>query len=1361
MRLERLEISGFKSFSDRSELAFDKGVTAIVGPNGCGKSNVADAITWVMGEQSAKSLRGEKMEDVIFNGSDARKPTATAEVRLRFSGVVKSVTGPAFPASRTHRHGPLLPGANGHDGSDYGANGHGTNGHGINGNGNGNGSAAHGALAPQDVAAALDPADDGGVAVAVAEPPQAPDVLPSGRIAFAPEEAEELIQTIAREVEVTRRLYRSGESEYLIDGQSCRLRDIHDLLMDTGLGAKAYAIIEQGKIGMILSTRPTDRRQLIEEAAGVTKYKARRRSAELKLEAAQQNLTRIDDIVFEVEKQRGTLKRQAGKARRYKKLRDELRRWEKVLFARKYRQLAETIESARARLADAREREAAASARVAEIESDFGRSRIELAEAESKATAAREVAHAAELDINRLQQQIAFETEQIASLGARAGVVEQEIQVLHGRREPARLELEERRTAAAAAHEERDRAALALTAESESYAAGHGEIEGLEADVEAARSEVFSAINSATALRHSLESAAAQRDRVLETLSKLQVEFEDVRIESDRVEGDRASAADGLRRFHDALEATKVARAARESELASARIEHEWRARSVRSREHEIAGLVARLKSLEELEAGRVEYGDAARTVLAQANGKVNQRGAVADYLEVERGRERAVEAYLGDLLQHIIVERPEHALAGFELIREASAGRCGFVIANDGMAADGDSQSSAATTPEGIALLSSVLRVNGPYANVLREAIGDAWLADSYERAAAAAAAAPCAVVTPEGEVFRGAHLVSGGHPKESRGILETKREISDLRARIEVEREALGRLSAETADLEGAIAQATQAIAALNAEQHRHEKQIVALEAQLQRASEDATKVGFKGDQLARERRQAEDERTMLEQRQEEARASIVALEQEQRLADERLTAAQRRLFEARDRVQELGRRAAEARAAHAALVERASALASEVRRLEESNRELESRSQALALELEQTTTRVTNLRASVAAGEAQLADGLRSLDEQRALVSAADDAVSTLRIGADALEAAIRVARGEFEAIRTTVSEYDVARATAESDLSHLASTCMEAVQATLDEVLVEVEELERSGAAVPDARVICADETDEATDEDGMAIAAAPATIAPDGESAEGTAGIGGAADSADPESAADGLAAAGSVEATAAAVAAAQQRTLSAEEAITTLRAKIERLGPVNMMAIEQHEELETRYAFLSGQRTDLVQSIAQTTEAISRIDETTRSRFVEAFGAINRNFQEVFATLFGGGRAGLTLLDENDPLESGIEIVAQPPGKRLQSVQLLSGGEKALTAISLMFGLFKYKPSPFCLLDEIDAPLDDANIGRFVEMLRSMQDHTQFILITHHRKTMEIADRLYGVTMEEPGVSKLISVQMN
>ncbi|HEY7287882.1 MAG TPA: chromosome segregation protein SMC, partial [Vicinamibacterales bacterium] len=1250
-----------KSFSDRSELAFDQGVTAIVGPNGCGKSNVADAITWVMGEQSAKSLRGERMEDVIFNGSDARKPTAAAEVRLRFTGVVKNVTGPAFADDAAH--------ANGHP-----PNGH--HDHHDEPHGNGNGQATS--------------------------------------------LAEEIIQSIAREVEVTRRLYRSGESEYLIDGRICRLKDIHDLLMDTGLGAKAYAIIEQGKIGLILSSRPTDRRQLIEEAAGVTKYKARRRAAELKLQAAQQNLTRIDDIVFEVEKQRGTLKRQAAKARRYQKLRDELKRWEKVLFARKYRQLSEVIASTRARLQESREREAIAQARVAEIDADLGRLRIELVESEQQATSAREAAHARELSINRHEQQIAFNREQITGLEQRATVMARERDALDARREPARVALEARRSAAADANVERDRAAAALATETESYESAHSEIEGLEADVEAARSEVFSAINSATALRHALEHAAAAREKVAETLVKLDVERTDVRIQSERASADHASAADGLRRSHDAIEATRIARAARESELASARIEHEWRARAVRSREHELAGIEARLKSLEELEASRAGYSDAARAVLIQANGRVNQQGAVADYLEVEPGFERAVEATLGDLLQHVVVEHPEHAEAGFQLVREAAAGRCGFLILN-GTDRSAEASRSVPTEmfggAEGVRALRSVVRANGPFAEAIQTAIGSGWVATSYAVAAESSALTPLPVATMEGDVFRGAHLVSGGGHAEARGILESKREIKELRDRVAADRESLARLAQETTEFEATITLASSAIAALNAEHHKQEKAVVGYDAQLQHATEEETRLQQKNEQLLREQHHAEEERNALDRRQHEARMSIAHLDHAQRASDERLTAAQRRLFEAREAVEERRRLAADAGAAHAALVERAAALASEIERLEEASAEIDARVQSLVADLEESRGRVEELKAAITAGVEALDGDIQALTGLRNDVAAADEAVATLRSRADEFEASIKDARAAHDAVRAVVSELDVARATAEADLSHLAHTCEDAVNASIEQVVLEVEQLEAEGKTIPDANAIDMVEAEDAEDIE---------------------------ADRTQPD-----------------AVVVAEQRTLSAEDAIARLRAKIDRLGPVNMMAIEQFDELETRHTFLTTERKDLVESIQHTTEAIKRIDETTRQRFSDAFSAINQNFQLMFSTLFGGGRAGLTLLDENDPLESGIEIIAQPPGKRLQSVQLLSGGEKALTAIALMFGMFKYKPSPFCLLDEIDAPLDDANIGRFVEMLRGMQAHTQFIVITHNRKTMEIADRLYGVTMEEPGVSKLISVQLN
>jgi chromosome segregation protein len=648
--------------------------------------------------------------------------------------------------------------------------------------------------------------------------------------------------------------------------------------------------------------------------------------------------------------------------------------------------------------------------------------------------------------------------------------------------------------------------------------------------------------------------------------------------------------------------------------------------------------------------------------------------------------------------------------------VREHDAGRCGFVVVDPG--SNGYHPREALRMP-GIVPVSDVVRIQGPHAFTIQKVMPEAYVADSFEQAVALSRQTAAPVATIEGDVLRGPHLVSGGARVESRGILATRREIKELREQVAADRDALARLVEETSALELSMASATTAIAAVQAEQHRQEMALVGLDAQLARSAEDAVRLSRKSEVIALERRQAEEERAALEARHAEAQASIGRLQDEQRLADERLGEAQRRLMQARDTVDALSAQAAEARATHAGLLERAAALAAEVARLEEGARELEERIAARSAEREQTEARRVELLQLIADGERTLDDDIRGLDALRADLVRADEAATALRARVDAQDEVIREARRIVESIRAEATELEVARATAESDRAHLAQTCMDTVQTTIEDVMVEVEALEAAGLAEPNAAAITAEELDP--------------------EAEEGTEAVVGAGFS-QPEP---------------------PPASMTAEAAITYLKGKIDRLGPVNMMAIEQYDELETRHTFLTTQRKDLVDSIAQTSEAIKRIDETTRARFTEAFTAIQANFQGTFSTLFGGGRAGLTLLDENDPLESGIEIVASPPGKRLQSVMLLSGGEKALTAIALMFAIFKYKPSPFCLLDEIDAPLDDANVSRFVDMLRGMLDHTQFILITHNRRTMEIANRLYGVTMEEPGVSKLISVQLN
>ena len=1230
MRLNRLEIAGFKSFPDRSELAFDQGVTAIVGPNGCGKSNVVDAITWVLGEQSAKSLRGDHMQDVIFQGSDARKPTSTAEVRLRLSGVASRVPGNGSVKAPPLTRGEAIVAAAA-------------------------GEIVHeGASTPS----------------AVAEP--------------VPADFDEPL--IVRDVELSRRLYRSGESEYLIDGEVVRLKDVQDLLMDAGLGIKAYAVIEQGKIGQILSARPTDRRQLIEEAAGITKYKSRRRAAELKLEAAQQNLTRVDDIIFEVEKQRGALKRQAAKARRYKRLREELRRWEKVQFAQRYRQLGEAIEATRSRLADARARETAAAGHLAQVENTLERLRLELTNADSRTTAAREAAHARELSIGRLQQQVSFDKQQVETLGASATALEGEITALEARRDPARIELAQRREAAERAVGERDHAAEVLAQEEETYAIANRTIEGLEADVEAARSEVYAAVNAATALRHAMEHARAARARIGEQLAKLDVERNDLEVEGQRAADERAVAEEALRRSRGAMESLHVDRAARDSELAVARSSRESLGRDLRTRENELAGVAARLKSLEELDEARAEYGEGARMILAESAGAVSHLGSVADYVEVDQRYERALDGAFGDLLQYVVVRTHEDADAGLAFARERAAGRVGFLVVGDSPA------------------------------DAVRALIADVHMAATREEAKSVALQTGRTAATPDGEVFRGAHRVEGGVRGEARSILATKREIKELRERAEAEEATLGRKREEARGLDVAIAAAESAIASMQGEIHRQEKAIVGFELQLTAAGDASERVARKQDQIAVERRTAEEELRSQEQREDEARHSIQRIETEQRAADEQLSAAQRKLFEARESSGNQARVTAEAKASHAALVERSSALAIEVTRLEEAGRELEQRVAARTEELQRNIARREERRAAIVESERQLDEDLRTFDDLKEQVRTADETSQELRGQFESQEGRIREARRSLEAVREEAAQLEVQRATAESDLSHLSTSCSDTVQCTLDEVAAEVAQMEADG------------------------ILASPKAVEDAPEAAELEEG----AEAAPAEAAA-----------------AITTRTLTPDEMVADLRVKIEKMGAVNMMAIDQFDDLESRHTFLTAQRKDLVDSIAATNDAIRKIDKTTRERFQEAFTIINQNFAGTFTTLFGGGKAGLVLLDESDALESGIDIIASPPGKRLQSIQLLSGGEKALTAMALMFAIFKYRPSPFCLLDEIDAPLDDANIGRFVEMLQGMNDHTQFILITHNRKTMEIADRLYGITMEEPGVSKLISVQLN
>ncbi len=1279
MRLNHIEISGFKSFPERSELVFDGGVTAIVGPNGCGKSNLIDAISWVLGEQSARSLRGERMEDIIFSGSDGRRPTSTAEVRLQLSQVTAALTGFA----RVTTPATVLQG------------GHGP---------------GHGG----EVVKINDPAG-GASPHAVLEPP-AVSVF---------EDDDEDAPTIARDVEVARRLFRSGESEYLIDGHVCRLRDVQDLLMDSGVGVKAYAVIEQGKIGQILSARPMERRQLLEEAAGVTKYKSRRRMAELKLVAAQQNLTRVDDIVFEVEKQRGALKRQAAKARRYRRLRDELRIWAKIQFARKSELLTRTIEDATARLSSTRQREQGAAAQLAALESVNARLQIELVEADQGSSQARDAAHTHELELGRRQQQNEFDNGQVTALAAAVALGETELRELKERVAPLQRELSEQQAAAGLCDTALAAAAQCAEKEASFHADAQRAIEGLEGDVEASRSQVFAAVNAATTLQHLVEHSSASRARITAELAKLDAELSDLATAGEKTTADRSRIGESVDRVRLALESIELRRADREAELASARSSVVSRADEVRAGEQQLASVVARLRSIEELIAAREGYSDAARLVLSTPGG-IEHLGSVADHLDVKRGYERAVEASLDELVQYVIVPSAKEARKGMELAHTENAGRCGFIVVDPTPATSSARQPHPAVTP-----LDQLVTADGLAAETLRGLLGRRWLAPSFEDAAAAALATTEPIVTQDGTVFCGPSVIRGGGKTEARGILATKGETRDLKSRMEAEDATLTRLRTELAQYSSLVAKTEAELKTLQTEQHQAEKELLELELGLTRLNEEFERHEQKRRVVATEYRKAEEERTALDARQAEASQAIVLLETEQRTADEQLMSSQRRLLEAREAVEVRGHQVTETKAKHAALAERSIALNADTKRINDAIRDLSDRVSTRVSETRETVERRDVLVAAISASEDQLDRDVTRFESLQDDVRTSDDCTADVRLRIGELVGQLRTAREALEAVRTDVTHLTVDLATAEAELVTLQVSCQETLQLVLRDVCHEVVERERDGFQTPDSALVSSINSDDpSSSADADSDHHGKDLTVDEAESELDSATVG-------------------------------PSRPVVPEQMIATLRDKIERLGPVNMMAIDQFDGLEERFDFLTTQRKDLLDSIRTTGEAIKRIDVTSRERFKEAFTAVNEHFQEIFSTLFAGGRAGLLLIDETDVLESGVDIIAQPPGKRLQSIQLLSGGEKALTAMALMFAIFKFRPSPFCLLDEIDAPLDDANIGRFVSMLRGMQDRTQFVLVTHNRKTMEIADRLYGVTMEEPGVSKLISVKLS
>ncbi|MBI1951187.1 MAG: chromosome segregation protein SMC [Acidobacteria bacterium] len=1245
LRLDRMEILGFKSFYGRTRFDFPDGITAVVGPNGCGKSNIGDAISWVLGEQRASSLRSDRMEDVIFNGSEGRRPLGMAEVSLHFKNILMEGNG------RT--------GGNGHGNGHDAGNGH--------GGGNGHDRDLEVALTPQ----APEPArDDHEVPIPAAVEGEFP---PAGLAVTG-------IEEIPEEVVVTRRIYRSGESEYILNGQRCRLKDILDLLAKTDIGSRLYSTIEQGKIDQILAARPKDRRAMFEEAAGILGYKGKRRQAELKLEAAHANLLRINDIVVEVEKQIQALRRQAAKARRYQRLVESLREKRLALSQRRLHDLDADRGATVAAIEALRAEEAAASSGLAAGEADLERLRLQLEEGEAAGRRRREEIHAIDLEIDRIQERVRSGQEQGRDLETRLAEAGRELISLAGR-------LSEREAGLAAvmaeiaAEESRGREAAAANQGGEADDDRAREILVREADLEAARGRLLGeieAIAATTRRRATLEEqvrlARASREEIGREKAELRA--------SRQTLGDEVAARE--RRSAEGAARARAAAAEHEASVAAGR-EATARLAAAERRADEQKGragaLAERLAALEELERQRAGFSEGVGDIL-KGSGGITPRGVVGDCLEVPRGLEKAIEATLGDLLEGVLVDGDAAAARGIGYLRSTARGRVSFVPGEGAASPAGESGSGAIPPRPGLMgrLADRIAGVPpGPIARILSRT----FLVEDLDRALELGRTHPgFAYVTPQGDIVRLDGAVTGGDGRALQHWLlarraereEIARQMSEVAAARENDEGDLMRLRRELAAAENRLEAAAAGV---------QEGSRAAFESDLnlQQARSGLDRIDRALPLLLAEQARLEREIAAGGSETERLAGGLLIAEAGRRATEEAIQTASAALAVRRTELDRVRRESAEARAVLLAGEARLGSARREKEGLEETLLDLKTTLGRRTAERDEWTVRAAQIRDQEAVMERQRQAGLAARAEAAARDEAAHAGLAYERSLAHAREQSVKEGRAAHGALREKQQERELHLARIEADFAHLERSCR-------DELATTVEDLR-----------------------------AAPAP-------------------------ADDGL-------------------TLQEREAeVQRIRAEIESAGAVNLMAVEQQKDLEERFSFLTAQKTDLEQAIASLRETIRTINREARERFRSAFEAIQGHFQVCFTTLFGGGKAELRLSDdEEDVLEAGVEIVAQPPGKRLQKIALLSGGEKALTAVALLMSLFRYRPSPFCILDEVDAPLDEANIERFTRLLQELRTDTQFILITHNRKSMEAADLLYGVTMEEPGVSKILPLR--
>ena len=1239
MQIKRLEIQGFKSFKDKTIIHFDEGITGIVGPNGCGKSNIVDAFFWVMGEQSYKHMRGSGSEDLIFNGSSKYSPLDIAEATLVMdTGLTSdSVSGPDAPAGASSQDLP--------------------------------------------------------------------------------------VHLRSKEVSVTRRVHRSGEGEYFINGVPARLKDIQELFMDTGVGAKGYSVIEQGQIGKIVNAKPEERRLLIEEAAGIAKYKARKKESLRKMEATQANLSRLNDVVQEIERGLGSLERQAAKARRYEEYKTELTDKEMTWGRRKALVLRQKISSLNSQKTSTDTELLALRAELQTVENSIEADRTAQL-TDSKAVEEMQAIY------QNAQRELTREQSALDLSRRRQGDLAQQLENLEREKSELITTVETDRVSLASQEAELTNGASILEAAQEKARAQDALVREKRAATDQARRtldqaqrELLQGVekgNSLNAKRASLESRIQWLE---EQASTLAAEIAAADTKSQQL----ASALIAMKEQSATLTARRnELRTSRDTKTQNIRTLEAALRDAEKARDQglrELTQLRSRLQSLEELAESHEGFGDGPKSVLEfAASRKPGSVLALADLIDVDSGFEMALESWLEGQLESLLSRDSTIALGALHEIQVQDQGRACIRLSGTD-----SSGSTAEGSPSSIETLLS--QAGFKFMGSLRSHLKAAAGSDAELSASALAACSQVAVI--ESSQGLDAFIANGGAQK----LMTSGWSIVSLDG-ISVEVSMSSGIS-----LRGGSLNSDKASSVLG-----RKKAIAELTTQVDAADANHAALSSKSDETRAALESERESMQVLESELRQLEIDCGSLEREIRQADraaqdqahqtQRLSSNHERNAEDRDSVRlDLDSVNSQLEAILASRTDLESSLKhqeNEVQSLDAALRDLEATLQTLKIEEASVAERAQSLKREFQSLQGVVAGRERRIDEITRLLDRALNERDEHSGGDSKCEARIHELTLQISEVGSKLSE---------------TRNQLEIVTARVNEGLERIKQLHKQGDSRNNESHQMAIELEKLgsdlshliqnlEEKYGVGCLETPSHISPIQEEMQ------------EPVVTAEMTA----------------EEEAALNEQVEQLREKIRRLGDVNPNAVHEFQELQGRYEHLCTEKRDLEHSMQNLQEAIEHINKTSEDRFKKAFEAIADRFEKLFPIIFGGGQAKLSLVypeGSNDILEAGVDILAQPPGKKIVNMQALSGGEKALTAVSMIFAIFMVKPSPFCLLDEVDAPLDDANVGKFNALLREMSAKSQFIIITHNKKTMELNDTLYGVTMEEPGVSKMVSVRMN